>query len=200
MHECISSFHPLSIKKRIGTIPEKKLSGGTVVAGVIVFFLGVIGLLQLYQRTILPVDLAIVGAYLTTLGALVLFGVIALVGIGLMVGGLVTLGEPQEKTVVETPMVQPTVIVTQPLDSATVRGYGYVALSDLELTILRYISQGKTSAEIATLTGVSEVKVKEKFAKLRVGGYLTDKDELSEKGLEVLRVANATRVQVQAPP
>jgi membrane-bound ClpP family serine protease len=189
-----------SIKKRIGTIPEKKLSGGTVVAGVIVFFLGVIGLLQLYQRTILPVDLAIVGAYLTTLGALVLFGVIALVGIGLMVGGLVTLGEPQEKTVVETPMAQPTVIVTQPLDSATVRGYGYVALSDLELTILSYISQGKTSAEIATLTGVSEVKVKEKFAKLRLGGYLTDKDELSEKGLEVLRVTDATRVQIQTPP
>ncbi len=68
------------------------MSGGTVVAGVIAFFLGVIGLLQMYQKTVLPINLAIVSVYLTTLGVLVLFGVIALVGVGLVVGGLVTLG------------------------------------------------------------------------------------------------------------
>ncbi len=98
-------------------------------------------------------------------------------------------------------MIQPTVVVTQPTDSGLVSTtYGYTALSDFEVAILWYRSQGKASEEIATLTGVAEVKVKEKAGKLRAGGYLTEKDALSEKGFEAVKAADEGGVHVAPAP
>ena len=130
----------------------------------------------------MPFDLAVISLILTTLGALLLFGAIALVGMVLIVGGLATMG-PQRVERVAQP-----VIVTQSAPVSTVTGPRI--LSDLEIVTVRYASQGKRPTEIAAATGVSESIILDKLAMLRAEGYLTDKNELTEKGFEALRVAD----------
>ncbi len=167
-----------------------RLSAGTVVAGAIALLLGAVGLLELYGHTVVPVNLAIVSAYLTTDGALLLFGAIAVVGIGLMVGGLVSLGD-EEAPVTE---VQKEVVVVQPVPSSA----AYEALSELELSILRSLSQGRSEEEIAASTGVAPSIVSEKVAKLQSMGYITDKHALTERGFEALRLQDVGRVYVKS--
>jgi len=184
------------------------MSAGTVFAGVIAFLLGAVGLLQLYGRAVVPVNLAVVSAYLTFEGALVLFGVIAIVGLGLIIGGLVTLGEEEPRTVVVEKAVQPsvvppTVVVTQPVvgasSGATPTGVvtGYPPLSELEFTVLRYVSQGKREDEIVRMTGVSREVISEKMTALYSKGYITDKHTLTERGFEALQQTDAQRVYAQ---
>jgi membrane-bound ClpP family serine protease len=160
-----------------GGVPcRKKMRAGTIVAGVIVFFLGLAGLAELFGEGFLPFSLAIVSAYLTRFGALVLFGVIAIIGLGLMIGGAVSEG-PEVAVARE-------VVVAEPLGTRVI----YETLSDLELTILRYLSQGKTEREISNTTGVAHSTISEKVAILRARGYITpEKNTLTEKGFEALR-------------
>ena len=184
-------------------------------AGVIVFLLGLVGLLELYGRGVIPVNLAVVSTYLTFTGALVLFGAIAIIGLGLIIGGLATLGEEEPtKVVVERPaqpaVVPPVVVVTQPAvmsqpviappaQGATPRVVtAYAAPSDLEISVLRYLSQGKKADEIAQRTGVSDAAISEKMTKLYTEGYTTEQHALTEKGFEALRLADSQRVYVQA--
>ena len=168
------------------------MSAGTAVAGVIALALGALGLLQLYGYQIVSVNLAIISTYLSFDGALVLFGAIAVIGLGLLIGGLATLGESETPR----PVVQKEVVVVQPNPAPVV----YAALSELELSVLRLLSQGKNEGEIAQGTGVSRPIVSEKVAKLRSEGYITDTHALTEKGFEALRTADSQRVYVSPAP
>jgi DNA-binding CsgD family transcriptional regulator len=179
-------------------IPTRELSGSTVAAGVIVFLLGVVGLLQLFGVAIIPFDLAVIGVFLTTLGAILLFGAIALVGIVLIVGGLAATGPKPVERVAHPTAVTP-VVLAQPVPTATTTP-GTRILSDLEIVTLRYASQGRRPGEIAAATGVSESIILDKLAMLRAEGYLTDKNGLSEKGFEALRVADQRPVYPSPPP
>ena len=143
--------------------------------------LGLVGLIELYGNAIIPVNLAIVSAYLTRTGAFVLFGGIALIGIGLIIGGLATMGEEEPK-----PIVQKEVVVVQPSSI----GVGYDVLSDLELSVLRLLYQGKNEEEITRTTGVACPIIADKIRRLYELGYITDKNALTEKGYEALRLAN----------
>lgn len=120
--------------------------------------------MELYGYTVLPFDLAIVSTYLTMLGALLLFGAIAVVGLGLIVGGLATMGEESPR-----PVVEKEVVVMQPAPSTVV----YEALTELELSILRFLSQGKSEDEVAKETGVERSIISDKIAKLQNRGYIT---------------------------
>ena len=166
------------------------MSAGTVVAGIIALFLGAAGLLELYGRPILPFSIAIVSAFITPFGALVLFGVIALIGLGLIVGGLVW-NEPKVVPEVrkEVVVVSPTPQVIAPVVAPVAVPVAYETLSDLEITILRYLSEGKDAREISKLTGVAHPTISEKLAKLYGEGYITEKHALTEKGFEALRRA-----------
>jgi hypothetical protein len=162
------------------------------VAGAIALLLGAVGLMQVFGSAILPFDLGIVSAYLTTEGAILLFGAIAVVGLLLMIGGLVTLGERENPTVVQPAVVQqPALVAAQ----ATT----YPVLSSLELSILRFVSQGVKPGEIASKTGVSESLVREKIVKLRAEGYMTENNTLTEKGFEVLRASEERLVYMRQP-
>jgi DNA-binding transcriptional ArsR family regulator len=151
------------------------MRAGTIVAGIIVLFLGLAGFAELRGDPVLPFSLAIISVYLTPIGTLVLFMAITVIGLGLIVVGLVT-SEP--KVVAERE-----VLVAQPVGSRVV----YETLSELDLAILRYHSQGKNAHEISRIIGVDHLTVTEKMAKLRALGYLTEKDALTEKGYEALR-------------
>src|SRR5437899_1549298 len=149
------------------------MRAGTVVAGVIVFLLGLAGVAELFGEAFLPFSLAIVSAYLTTFGALLLFGAITLIGLGLIIGGMVA-----RPAVVAASRVT----ATEPVGSRVV----YEVLSDLELTVLRYLSQGKNASGISNITGVANSTILEKITVLRSRGYITDKNTLTEKGFEAL--------------
>jgi hypothetical protein len=149
------------------------MRAGTIVAGVIVFLLGLAGLAELFGEAFLPFSLAIVSAYLTTLGALILFAAITLIGLGLIIGG--TVARP-------TVVVASGVVATEPIGTRVV----YEVLSDLELTVLRYLSQGKNASEVSNITGVANSTISEKITVLRTRGYITDKNTLTEKGFEAL--------------
>jgi hypothetical protein len=127
-----------------------------------------------------------VSVYLTTLGALIIFGAITAVGLGLIAGGLATLGEREVVTVTE-PTVIREVVVNQPIRTAVI----YPALSELELSVLRLLSQGKNEGEIANATGVALPIVSEKVMKLYIEGYTTEKHALTEKGFEAVQHAAA---------
>jgi len=166
------------------------MSAGTTVAGVIVFLLGAVCLLQLYGMVALPIDLAVVSVYLTTLGALVLFGAITIIGLGLMVGGLATTDDDRAATaaaVVAEPTVVREVVVDRPVPSAAF----YPSLSGLELQILRLRSQGEGAAAISRSTGVSEEIVSEKLTKLYAEGYTTETGALTEKGFDAIQSTSA---------
>jgi membrane-bound ClpP family serine protease len=169
------------------------MSGPTVIAGAIAFLLGLVGLLELYGRAVVPVDLAIVSVVLTADGALFLFAAITLIGIGLIVGGIATLGDEQ-RVVVPPRQLKSQVVVVQPSPSGVV----YETLSELELSVLRLLSQGKSEDEIATSTGVEKSVVSEKIAKLQSQDYITDKHTLTVKGLEALRLQDAGRMYISS--
>ena len=159
------------------------MSAGTVLAGLIVSALGLVGLMQLYGYTVVPFNLAVVGVYLTTLGALLLFGAITVVGLGLIIGGLATLGDREVVTVGQPTTVREVVILNQPIPAATV----YAAPSELDLSILRLLSQGKNEGEIASVTGVALPIISQKITKLYVEGYITENRALTEKGFEAVQ-------------
>jgi len=117
------------------------MSAGTVLAGLIVSALGLVGLMQSYGYAILPFDLAVVDVYLTTLGALLLFGVITVIGLGLIMGGLATLGERDA-----TAESQPTAVRGgSNLEPANPYAAVYAAPSQLDLSVLRLVSRGGTT-------------------------------------------------------
>jgi len=170
------------------------MSAGTVVAGLIALFLGAAGLLELYGRPILPFSIAIVSAFITPFGALVLFGVIALIGLGLIVGGLVwnehkVVPEVRKEVIIVSATPQVIAPVVAPVVAPVAVPVAYETLSDLEITILRYLSEGKEAREISKLTGVAHQTISEKLAKLNGEGYITEKHALTEKGFEALRRA-----------
>lgn len=173
------------------------MGASTVLAGAITFLIGALGLLDVFGVHILPFSLAVISALVTTLGAIVLFGVIALVGVGLMIAGLV--GADETTVVTKEPVVvEPAVVVTQPF-TAEVTGTPryYPTLSDLELATLRYLARGQKPGEIAQSTGVSETIINDKVERLRQGGYITADNSLTEKGFETLRVADGLPVYVR---
>ncbi|MDA4114022.1 MAG: hypothetical protein OK474_08250 [Thaumarchaeota archaeon] len=158
------------------------MSAGTVLAGLIVSALGLVGLMQLYGFAVLPFNLAVVDVYLTTLGAVLLFGAIAIVGLGLVIGGLATIGE-REVARVSEPTIIREVVLNQPIRTVT----AYAALSELDLSILQLLSQGRNEGEIASVTGVALPIISEKIARLYIGGFITEKRALTERGFEAVR-------------
>jgi hypothetical protein len=168
------------------------MSAGTVLAGLIVSALGLVGLMQLYGYAVLPFNLAVVGVYLTTLGALLLFGVITVVGLGLIIGGLATLGDREVITVGQPTLVREVVVLNQPVPTSGV----YAAPSELDLSVLRLLSQGRNEGEIASATGVALPIISEKVTKLYVGGYITENRALTEKGFEAVQHSAALPIYV----
>jgi hypothetical protein len=139
--------------------------------------------MQLYGYTVVPVDLAVVGVYLTTLGALLLFGAITVIGLGLIIGGLATLGEREVVTVAQPTVVREVVVLNRPIPNGSI----YTAApSELDLTVLRLLSQGRNEGEIASVTGVALPIISEKITELYVEGYITEKRALTEKGFEAV--------------
>lgn len=65
------------------------MNASTALAGAIAFLVGALGLLSLSGVQVLPFSLAVVSTLVTAPGAIVLYGVITLVGIGLTIAGLV---------------------------------------------------------------------------------------------------------------
>jgi len=86
--------------------------------------------MQLYGYTVVPVDLAVVGVYLTTLGALLLFGAITVIGLGLIIGGLATLGEREVVTVAQPTVVREVVVLNRPIPNGPI----YTAAAPLSST------------------------------------------------------------------
>jgi hypothetical protein len=168
------------------------MSAGTVLAGLIVSALGLVGLMQLYGYAVLPFDLAVVGVYLTTLGALLLFGAITVVGLGLIIGGLATPGAREVVTVNQPTLVREVVVLNQPVPSSSV----YAAPSELDLSVLRLLSQGRNEGEIASATGVALPIISEKVTKLYVEGYITENRALTEKGFEAVQHSAALPIYV----
>jgi hypothetical protein len=174
------------------------MSASTALAGAITFVIGALGLLDVFGVHILPFSLAVIGTLVTTAGAIVLFGLITLVGIGLMIAGLVGADETHVVTTRQQPVIEPAVVIAQPL-TAEVTGTPRInpTLSDLELATLRYLARGQKPGEIAKATGVSEAIIIEKVERLRLGGYVTADNALTEKGFETLRIADGLPVYVR---
>src|SRR5690242_7849845 len=126
------------------------MRAGTIVAGVIVFLLGLAGLAELFGEALLPFSLAVVSIYLTSFGALVLFGVIIIIGLGLIIDGVI----PEGSKVV----VANGVVVAEPLGTRV----AYQALSDPEFAVLLYLSQGKNPIEISNIMGVPDSTISQK--------------------------------------
>ena len=159
------------------------MSAGAALAGLIVSALGLVGLMQVYGYAVLPFNLAIVSVYLTTLGAVLLFAAIAVVGLSPIIGGLATLGKMEVFTVIQPTVVREVVVLNQPITTAAV----YAAQSELDLSVLRFLSQGRNEREIANMTGVALPIISEKMTKLYVEGYITEKRALTEKGFEAVQ-------------
>jgi hypothetical protein len=57
-------------------------------------------------RIVLPINLSVLSVYLTTLGAEIMFGAIAIIGFGVMIGGIASMGDEEPtRTVVERTVV-----------------------------------------------------------------------------------------------
>jgi len=82
------------------------MSAGDVVAGAIVLLLGAVGFMAIDGRIVLPINLSVLSTYLTTLGAEIMFGAIAIIGFGVMIGGIASMGDEEPtRTVVERTVV-----------------------------------------------------------------------------------------------
>jgi hypothetical protein len=82
------------------------MSAGDVVAGAIVLLLGAVGFMAIDGRIVLPIKLSVLSVYLTTLGAEIMFGAIAIIGFGVMIGGIASMGDEEPtRTVVERTVV-----------------------------------------------------------------------------------------------
>jgi|GEM_PF-2496833 hypothetical protein len=82
------------------------MSAGDVVAGAIVLLLGAVGFMAIDGRIVLPINLSVLSVYLTTLGAEIMFGAIAIIGFGVMIGGIASMGDEEPtRTVVERTVV-----------------------------------------------------------------------------------------------
>jgi vacuolar-type H+-ATPase subunit B/Vma2 len=138
----------------------------------------------------LPIDLAVVSLYLTTLGALGLFGAITIIGLGLMVGGLATMGDDRTTTTTAVP-TGPTAVRQVVVGRSVPTAGFYPSLSGLELQVLRLRSQGEGAAAISRSTGVSEGIVSEKLTKLYAQGYTTESGALTEKGFDAIQGPSA---------
>lgn len=66
-------------------------------------------MLSVLGRFVSPISLAGLSTYLTTTGAIVMFGAIAIIGIGLMIGGFITMVDDDVTT---TTIVTKEVVVT----------------------------------------------------------------------------------------
>ncbi len=71
---------------------------------------------------------------------------------------------------------------------AFTRGAEQKTLSQLEMTILRMLSQGSKIESISTATGVSALVIEQKIRELQKEGYLSA-DKLTEKGYNALQVS-----------
>jgi DNA-binding CsgD family transcriptional regulator len=163
------------------------MSLGTSLAGVITFFLGLAGLLDYYGHPVLPFSLTVVSVLFTPAGTLLLFGFITVIGVGLIVGGFV---EGEEETKLTVRDVQKLGLTRKEVAVVPAGNQVLVeALSELDVVILRCLSQGKDEKEISKLTGVSRVTITEKMTKLYAHGYITEEHSLTEKGFEALRRA-----------
>ena len=96
----------------------------------------------------------------------------------MIIGGLATLGDREVVTVGQPTTVREVVILNQPIPAATV----YAAPSELDLSILRLLSQGKNEGEIASVTGVALPIISQKITKLYVEGYITENRVLPRRG------------------
>jgi DNA-binding CsgD family transcriptional regulator len=145
---------------------------GTVVSGLITFVLGFLVLADIYGTRVLPFSMAAVGILLTRTGALVLFGAMVVIGVALIVNGAVS---------------DDRAIIVREVDKAVGKRVAYDTLSELDLTILRLLSQKKNAKQISEITRVDHHVISKKILRLRMEGYITEKDELTEKGFEALR-------------
>jgi hypothetical protein len=163
------------------------MSLGTSLAGVITFFLGLAGLLDYYGHPVLPFSLTVISVLFTSAGALLLFGFITVIGAGLIIGGFVE-GEEETKLTVrdlqKLGLTKKEVVVVPAGNQVPVE-----TLSELDVVVLRNLSQGKDEQEISKLTGVSRVTIAEKMTTLYAHGYITEEHSLTEKGFEALRRA-----------
>jgi hypothetical protein len=163
------------------------MKAGSVMAGIIVGFLGFAGLMDIFGRPIVPINLASIGIVFTPSGALIIFGAMAAIGVALVVDGVVS-GEAKV-VVLEASTAQPIIVrstgAPQPLP-------------ELDLAVLRYVSQGKRTNEISVATGVDNNLISEKIRRLRTEGYITEKDELTEKGFEALRRTETVVIEPSA--
>jgi len=75
------------------------MSLGTSLAGVITFFLGLAGLLDYYGHPVFPFSLTVISVLFTPAGTFLLYGLVAVIGAGLIVGGFVE-GEEETKLTV----------------------------------------------------------------------------------------------------
>ena len=64
-------------------------------AGAIVLLLGAVGFMAIDGRIVLPINLSVLSVYLTTLGAEIMFGAIAIIGFGVMIGGIASMGDEE---------------------------------------------------------------------------------------------------------
>jgi hypothetical protein len=159
------------------------MGAGDVIAGVIAAFMGLAGLADIFGRPILPLRLASIGLVLTPEGALLLFGAMAGIGIALVASGAMP---GKREVVVREASVAVPVVISQPGASVV-----YESLPDLDHAILRYLSQGKSEGEITEFTGVDGKIVSGKIQKLRAEGYLTEKNDLTERGYNALKPIEA---------
>jgi Winged helix-turn-helix DNA-binding len=173
------------------------MGAGSVLAGFIVLLLGVAGLLSVFGYVILPLDLASISLLFTRDGAIVLYGAMAVIGIGVMadVGpsesprereGTLTISEVQRLGLTKPQVV----VVAQTAQPALGRSVTVIEpeLATLDLTILRGLSRRESRKEIARDTGLSEKVVSERVDKLRSEGYIDAGDMPTEKGYEAIRL------------
>lgn len=119
------------------------MSASTALAGAITFLVGALGLLSLSGVQVLPFSLAVISTLVTAQDAVVLYGILTLVGIGLTIAGLVGADETP-RTTTQPVGVEPAVVVSRPLTAEVRATQVNPTLSDLELTALRYLARGRS--------------------------------------------------------
>jgi biotin operon repressor len=136
---------------------------GGIISGLITSALGVAGLMAMYGAVVLPIPMAPLVAVFGFTLTFLLFAAIVVIGVVVVVQGAI--GEPR-----------PVVIAGSPVMSS-----GWI-LSELDVSILRKLSEKKPEGKIADELGISTKALRQKIAMLQARGYIVSERHLTEKG------------------
>jgi len=167
------------------------MRGGSLLAGLIVIALGAAGLSSMYGAVALPFLTPLIN-YLDFQFALLLFGGITVIGFVVLADGFrgsetkLSVKEMKELGLTGKSAEAPADPMVTAAPSSTVKADNFHP-TEMDITILRNLSEGKKPRDISKLTGVSEQVILSRMDVLRNQRYTTYQYRLTEKGFEALR-------------